>query len=152
MPTTSAGFADSEDGSASQMLATVGPTLAVQIGFDPKFEPMSGTIPDLPDRRWAALVDTGAAVSCIDSHLAVGLKLPVVDRGKVSGVHGAGDVNVHVAQIYIPELGFTIYGRFLAAHLSAGGQPHAALIGRSFLRHCAMSYDGRTGSVTISDD
>lgn len=152
MPTTSAGFTDSKDGSAGHLLATVGPTLAVQVGFDPKFEPMSGTRPDLPSRGWPALVDTGAAVSCIDSTLAVGLGLPVVDREEVSGVHGAGEVNICIAQIYVPELEFTIYGRFFAAHLSAGGQPHAPLIGRSFLRHFAMAYDGRTGSVTISDD
>jgi hypothetical protein len=36
--------------------------------------------------------------------------------------------------------------------LLAGGQNHAALIGRTFLRHFTMTYEGRTGTVIISND
>src|SRR5262245_27820099 len=36
-----------------------------------------------------SLVDTGAMESCIDSGLAMRLNLPIVDRRKISGVHGA---------------------------------------------------------------
>ena len=42
-------------------------------------------------------------------------------------------VTVHLAQIYVPSLDFTVYGRFSAVHLAAGGQAHQALIGRTFL-------------------
>jgi hypothetical protein len=36
--------------------------------------------------------------------------------------------------------------------LKAGGQIHSALIGRTFLKHFKMVYDGRTGTVTLSRD
>jgi hypothetical protein len=97
-----------------------------------------------------ALVDSGATESCIDSLLAAQLNLPIVDRRNVSGVHGSDPVNMHLAQVYVPALGTTINGAFAGVHLTAGGQVHQALIGRTFLRHVSMVYDGRTGKVTIS--
>ena len=57
---------------------------------------------------------------------------------------------MHLAQVRIPSLGFTIYGAFAGVHLAAGGQPHKALIGRTFLRAFTMVYKGGTGTVTIS--
>jgi hypothetical protein len=80
------------------------------------------------------------------------LNLPIVDRRRVSGVHGAGDVNVHLAHVHIPNLGYTIYGPFCAVDLVAGGQAHHALIGRTFLQAFTMIYEGRTGTVTIHND
>ncbi|MCW5557814.1 MAG: hypothetical protein KIT22_08285 [Verrucomicrobiae bacterium] len=62
---------------------------------------------------------------------------------------GAHVVNVHLAQVFVPALAFTIYGAFSAVHLQAGGQGHKVLIGRTFLRHCRMVYDGLTGGVTL---
>lgn len=58
----------------------------------------------------------------------------------------------YLAQIYITTLGVTVYGRFAGVHLVAGGQPHVALLGRTFLQHFTMTYEGRTGQVTISND
>lgn len=152
MPTTNAGFADAPGIRGRIALATHGPTLNVQVGFDPNFEPTSGERPQLPENPWPALVDTGAALSCVDSVLATHLGLPIVDREPVAGAHGAQDVNVHVAQMFVPELQATILGRFHAVHLSAGGQPHSALIGRSFLMDFTMVYEGKTGTVTISNE
>jgi predicted aspartyl protease len=99
-----------------------------------------------------ALIDTGALESCIDSDLAMRLNLPIVDRRRISGVHGAREVNVHLAHIHIPALFFTIYGPFCSVDLAAGGQQHRALIGRTFLQSFTMVYDGRTGNVTLSND
>ncbi|HKV43592.1 MAG TPA: retroviral-like aspartic protease family protein [bacterium] len=107
-------------------------------------------VPGLRDVQ--ALVDTGASECCIDSLLATQLNLPVVDRRKVSGAHGAQEVNMHLAQVHVPTLSFTMYGVFAGVHLAAGGQVHRALIGRTFLRHFTMSYEGRTGTVTLSND
>jgi hypothetical protein len=45
-----------------------------------------------------------------------------------------------------------VYGLFAGVNLAAGGQPHQALIGRTFLRHFTMIYEGRTGTVTITND
>lgn len=57
---------------------------------------------------------------------------------------------MHLAQIYVPALQFTVYGSFAGVHLVAGGQIHQALIGRTFLQHVRMVYDGQSGKVTIS--
>lgn len=127
-----------------------GPTLRVRVGFDPAFP--HGGVPDLPAGTFHALVDTGAGVSCIDSDLARELELPIVDRGRIAGVLGADEVNFHLAQIYVPGLDGTVNGIFAGVHLAAGGQPHAVLLGRDFLNFFTMRYDGRTGSVTLSDD
>jgi predicted aspartyl protease len=120
--------------SGADLLAGYGPTLLVNIGFDPNFTAVQTAPPVAGIQGIYALVDTGATESCIDSLLATQLNLPVVDRRTVSGVHGGGEVNMHLAQVHIPSLGKTIYGAFAGVHLHAGGQAHAALIGRAFLR------------------
>jgi predicted aspartyl protease len=132
------------------MLVSYGPTLKVDIGFDPNYNVASADVPTTAIKGVDALVDTGATESCIDSLLAAQLNLPVVDRRMVSGVHGSKEVNVHLAQIHIPSLGRTIYGVLAAVDLVAGGQIHKALIGRTFLQHLTMVYEGLTGKVTLS--
>ena len=131
-------------------LVGLGPRLDVQIGLDlPALA--SKSTPTLPDQLWNALVDTGAMESCIDSTLAATLQLPVADRRMIAGALGGGEVNMHVGQIHIPSLQFTMHGLFAGVHLIAGGQPYAALIGRTFLVHYTMTYEGKTGSVTLSE-
>ena len=98
------------------------------------------------------MVDTGAVESCIDSTLAMELELPVIDRMVVAGVHGRDEVNMHLAQIHVPAIQVTVTGPFAGVHLRAGGQPHYALIGRTFLQHCTMTYRGTTGSVSLGND
>ena len=133
-------------------LVEQGPTLLVQVGFDAAFQPGWSVGPTLPEDRLQALVDTGATESCIDSHLINLLQLPIVDRREIAGVHGSLAVNVCLAQIYIPDLRFTVYGRFAAVHLAASGQQHYALLGRTFLQNFTTTYEGQTGFVTISND
>lgn len=53
---------------------------------------------------YPALIDTGAAESCIDSELASRLRLPIVDTQTVGSVGGRLVVNVYWAQIHIPEI------------------------------------------------
>ena len=86
--------------------------------------------------------------SCIDSTLAVELKLPVIDRQVVAG---EDEVNMHLAQIHVPALKVTVTGSFAGVHLTAGGQPHYALIGRTFLQHFKMTYESTTGAVSLSN-
>ena len=146
MPTVDCGFDNSDE------LALAGPTVAVEVGFDPDARFGDGDVPRLQSGPLPALVDTGAGESCIDSELAIRLNLPVIGRQQVSGIGGMVQVDVHLAQINLPGLGTTIYGRFAGVHLIAGGQPHYALIGRDFLSHYTMTYDGRRGVVTLSND
>ena len=147
MPTVNCGF------NGGYQLTRHGPTIAVAIGFDPDYRQGPSTRPNLPPNRYPALVDTGAVATCIDAELAMLLDLPVMSsKQPVSGIGGRADANEYMAQIYIPELDFTIAGPFVGVHLRAGGQPHYALLGRTFLRHFSMHYDGRTGAVIISND
>lgn len=147
MPSTSCGFDDSATALGRDLLIQSGPVLTVDIGFDPAFAP--GTTPNLALKGAQALVDTGATESCIDAGVAMGLHLPIIDQRVVSGISGHHTVNMHLAHIYVPTLSFTIYGAFAGVDLAAGGQPHAALIGRTFLQHFRMIYDGATGTVVI---
>jgi hypothetical protein len=134
------------------MLVGLGPTLLVDIGFDPNFDPNGKTPPIAGITGVSALVDTGAAESCIDALLAAQLNLPIVDQRQVSGVGGLHSVNMYMAQVLAPSLHFWVYGLFAGVNLAAGGQMHKALIGRTFLRHFTMIYEGRTGTVTITSD
>ena len=86
-----------------ELLTQFGPTIQVQIGFDPSWHPTNNSVPTFSSNTYPALIDTGATESCIDSQIAVNLELPDFDEWHVSGVHGSDKVNVHVAQIHIPE-------------------------------------------------
>jgi hypothetical protein len=122
----------------------------VDIGFDPAYtSAVPWRIPAGGISGIGALIDTGAAESCIDSLLAAQLNLPIVDRRPVSGCHGTQDVNMHLALVHVRSLNRTIIGIFAGFHLQAGGQPHRALIGRTFLKHYKMIYNGLTGEVVL---
>jgi len=152
MPETKCGF-DSIPGGASgqELLVFYGPTILVDIGFDPNFNPAVVGPPPIPGMRGIqALVDTGATESCIDSLLATQLNLPIVDRRPIAGVGGQHTVNMHMSQVVVPSLNFRLYGMFAGVDLAAGGQVHRALIGRTFLQNFTMVYEGRTGTVTIT--
>jgi len=152
MAETKCGFNDSATSSGSDLLMSLGPTMGVDIGFDKDYNPNATpkTIPVPAIKGIVALVDTGASQSCIDNLLASQLGLPIVDKQPISGTIGTHMVNVYLAQIHVPNLGFTIYGTFFGVDLAAGGQVHKALIGRTFLRNFTMVYEGKTGTVTIS--
>lgn len=149
MPQTKCGFDNSPGASGSDLLVGYGPTLGVNVGFDPSYKrPPIVPVPGITNVR--ALVDTGASECCIDNLLAAQLSLPIVDRRSISGVHGSHIANVHLAQVHVPALNFTVYGAFAGVDLVAGGQWHQVLMGRTFLRAFTMIYEGRTGTVTLS--
>src|ERR1700676_372947 len=144
MPETKCGF-DSIPGGASgqELLVFYGPTILVDIGFDPNFNPAVVGPPPIPGMRGIqALVDTGATESCIDSLLATQLNLPIVDRRPIAGVGGQHTVNMHMSQVVVPSLNFRLYGMFAGVDLAAGGQVHRALIGRTLLQTFTMVYEG----------
>lgn len=152
MPSVQCGFSDIPGGAtAVESLVLWGPTITVDIGFDPNWTFPSATPPVPGKTGLNALVDTGASESCIDSLLAAQLNLPIIDKRMTAGAHGAKEVNVHLAQVFIPALNSAIWGAFAGVDLLAGGQLHSALIGRTFLQHCKMVYDGRTGTVELTN-
>ena len=133
-------------------LVVFGPTISVRVGFDPGYAPERGVLPVLPPNEYPAIIDTGATQSCIDVSLALALGLNVVDNIPVSGVSGQTMVNTYSAQIVIPSMNRVIHGRFAGAYLQEGGHRHLAIIGRTFLRHHRLVYDGRSGEVTLESD
>ena len=132
-----------------------GPTLLVEIGFDPNYRIGSNVRPNISDDLLPALVDTGATESCIDADFAQALGLLSFEReddSEVVGIGGPTPVDHYLAQICVPELDRTIYGLLAGVQLRAGNQPYYALIGRTFLQSFTLHYQGRTGAVTLSDD
>jgi predicted aspartyl protease len=138
---------------AQDLLVAGGPRIYVDIGFDPSYTYVKGGPLPVPGKtNLPALVDTGAGESCIDSLLAAQLNLPIVNKRMQAGAHGAKMVNIHMAQVHIPALNFVLYGEFAAVDLRIGGQSIDALIGRTFLQHFKMTYDGMTGDVELVSD
>jgi hypothetical protein len=131
----------------------------VDIGFDqailaqvaagaPVQPPPAGSIPNT--LQVLALIDTGAGQSCIDEALAQQLQLPLINKQTAAGVGGIHTLNVYLGYIAVPLLGTVQAGAFLGAHLTAGGQFHRALIGRTLLSDTLLVYDGRSGSVKLA--
>ena len=147
MPSANCGFPTSPD-----LLEQLGPMLQINVGFDAEYDPDHHNPPRLQSSGMLALVDTGASECFIDSSLAMSLGLPVVDRQTVSSAQGAIEVNSYLAQIHVPSLDQVIHGQFAGTRLQPGMRPFVALIGRSFLRKFTMTYEGRSGRVTLSND
>jgi hypothetical protein len=152
MARTTCGFNSTASTSGAELLVLAGPTLLVDVGFDKDWRSESKTPPMTGIQQVQALVDTGASESCIDALVATQIGLPIVDRRPISGVGGKHLVNMYLAQIYVPTLLYTIWGAFAGVDLAAGGQMHRALIGRTFLRHFTMIYEGLSGTVTIHNE
>lgn len=152
MPTALCGFNDAPNVKGADLLALIGPTILVNIGFDPSYRTHHKRPPRPAISGVSALVDSGAVQSCIDNILAASLNLPIIDRQPISGSNGSHVTNIYQAQVHIPSLQFTILGSFAGVDLVAGGQQHHALIGRTFLRNFKMIYEGTTGTVTITSD
>ena len=100
----------------------------MDIGFDPVWSP-GKTQPEPGITGSHGLVDTGAAISCLDNLLAAELSLPVIDERPVSGADGKFKTNIYLAQVHIPGMGITLYGDFAGVNLKEGGQVHSAPIG-----------------------
>ena len=145
-----------------EALRIFGPTILVEVGFEASMYAQdantamvatslaSGGAQSEILRAVPALIDTGAAESCIDEDLATELGLPLVDRQTCSGVGGEHELNIYLGHIRIPGLNQIQWGRFTGAKLASGRQPHRALIGRAQLNGMILVYDGRTGVVTLS--
>lgn len=150
MVETLCGFNSSPQAHGADLLINFGPTVLVDIGFDSSWRPNASIAPTLAAEKLWALIDTGATTSCIDQMLAASLGLPIVDLQPIAGSNGKHIVNMYLAQIHVPALGFTQHGMFAGVDLQGGGQTHRALIGRTFLRHFELHYEGHSGTVRLT--
>ena len=120
-----------------------GPIIRVAIGH-----------PGDPGRSLAslALIDTGARESAIDVKLAFDAALQIVDIRSYGSAAGAYETPEYLANLTVPALNLGKHGRFGGTRLSELGYDFGVLLGRDFLLSARMLYDGRTGSVIVSDD
>lgn len=146
MPLVDAGFRDDEGRADLNLLLGYGPTVEVVVGHVSG----DGKPSDGPSETAFALIDTGAAESCIDSDLAAQLGLPVIDRQLIAGAGGASTHDVFLGHVAIPQLEIRQFGRFTGVNLAAGGQEHRVLLGRTFLQNVVMIYDGLRAQITIA--
>jgi hypothetical protein len=143
------GYSNAEFG--RKLLVHYGPEIGVVVGFDPSYRQNTSSPPNLVlSAKVAALLDTGARESCIDLAIAEKMTLPVIDRRPVSAAGGVGEADFHLAQIHVPKLRFTITGRFAALPLARSGFRHEVILGRSFLDHFRLTYDGPTADVQLA--
>ena len=140
MPTATSGFPDEP-----ARLEAEGPHLKVSLGLGP-----NGAL--VAERSLSALIDTGASHSVIDGELAEQMGLPQIGVGKFAGVSGQDEGFKYLATVAVPELNWVDQGVFLGVPLAEGQFDYRVLLGRNFLRHFALVYEGRNGVVIVSDD
>ena len=97
-----------------------------------------------------ALVDTGASTTCIDDSVARQMGLPVIDIvAMTSASHPSTQQNVYPIVMQIAGSTITVeVPNAVGANLMSQGI--IALIGRDFLEHCTLHYNGITGAITLS--
>lgn len=97
-----------------------------------------------------ALIDTGAAVTCVDRTAADRAGLAMVDSGFLTSVtHEAEAVPIYAGKLDIAGLPNNIVAhRAYGANLTSQGL--VALIGRDFLKSCILVYNGPDGSFSLS--
>lgn len=105
--------------------------------------------------RGYALIDTGAGVSAVDETVMAELQIPELDGIETLTPHGLARSNVYNASACFPQLRRDdveldhVIGCFLRPALAEAGIDVLMLIGRDLLRQMQLTYDGRTGIVTL---
>ena len=128
--------------------------------------------PVSPPIAGPVLVDTGATLSCIGESTAARLGLKPVTTRKTGGVHGERESNVYYVGMLIPLRDVDgLTGRSVNKIAMMTGVPDieersknyaqmvnpatgekvgfTGLIGRDFLSHMQLSYDGEQGSFEL---
>ncbi len=120
-------------------LAAVGPVIDIEIG-GVKLQPK------LPAR---GLIDTGASVVCIDRRLALRLGLQAVNQAEVQ-IPGGLTVQstVYAGSLIVPTLGFAQVMPLYSTNMMQ--VHHDVLLGRAFLRHFIVTFDGPEGLFHFS--
>ena len=90
------------------------------------------------------LIDTGASDVCIDYRLAEQLGLRRIDQQDVGVVGGTVPATIYLGVLEIPALGFRQLMPLYA--LRVRRPTHEVLLGRSFLQHFIVTFDGPNGT------
>lgn len=133
-------------------LQMMGPVTQVRISAPPTITQTilakGGVLP--PPVDGIALIDTGAAGTCIDADVATKLSLPVTGSGSItSATHAAIPCNLHPIQVEVVGWPVKFHtNRAMGTSLKAHGI--IALIGRDVLRNCILIYNGAAGTFSLS--
>ena len=139
MPSSECGF-----GGDAEALASSGPRLNVIVVA------LAAGMTVRDTRFVSALIDTGATSSVIDERLAQELGLPRIGFHSFYGVSGLDTRPTYLTTILATSLQYTVHEPMGGVDLSGGN--YQVLLGRDFLKHFTMFYDGRTGMVVVSND
>ena len=100
------------------------------------------------EEQLMALVDTGANIGGIDPSIAVEMNLPLIDSIDVEGWGGVNKHDVYAASVHIVGLDMANHSaRLVAAPLPKHSK---VLLGRDFLRHVVMLYDGMNNELLFA--
>ncbi len=125
------------------VLVTLAPTDDDQIALRERREEISTPVTGF------ALIDTGAALSCIDIAAAQQAGLPVRGTSRMSSAtHANQSVPVYAGKLTMQNMNINIEGA-MGANLS-GFSDIIALIGRDLLEQGVFIYNGVDGSVTLA--
>ena len=105
-----------------------------------------------------ALIDTGAASSCVDQPVLTKLGLNPIGNTQVGTAGGLQQRSIYTAKLEFPAspLPSMWFSHLVGVDLSSlffGGdrtKPIVALIGRDFLQQTLLIYNGVSGSFTIA--
>ena len=150
---------EAEDGRGN--IASLSPNMALQM-IGPVvpviLSPLEAHLKAVADRKddmpppisGRAMIDTGAATTCVDIDAARKADLAQVDSGIISSAtHANEQVPVFAGQLAIESTQITINThRAIGANLA----PHklVALIGRELLAQCVFVYNGSDSSFSLS--
>ena len=143
------GYDHAPAGRGRALLAHYGPSLIVNIGFDPDFVSGFGDVPKPDEKGLDALIDTGASDNYLDRALTDAMALPLIDQDEISSPLGKQVVNLHLAQFHIIALKKVISTKVASVNLRANGIEFDVLLGRTFLQDYVFTYDGTTGRAAI---
>lgn len=145
MPRNDLFFPDADGRPDPAALTAHGPSIFVDLEFDD-----GGRSARLASDA-VAMIDTGASVNCIDEGFAASLGLPAIDRRRMGGTGGLHASTVYLCALHVKSLDLRFYEPLHGVRLVDSGLEHRILLGRPFLRHFVLVYDGIGGVVTLAD-
>lgn len=100
------------------------------------------------------LLDTGATKTCISEHAAIELGLKPTGMANTAGVAGVSQVPAYTVRLDLPDFAISSEREMIAVkdmkHVSvSGGKRLIGLLGRDFLKHAELIYDGDKGEIKI---
>ena len=129
---------------------TEGPRIVVRIGLHQTFaDALTKSGNPVPDPiEGVALIDTGAALTCIDETMAQKLGLTVIDTCVMHSASHSVQVNVYAISFETPKR--EIFGSVLRSPgMNLAPQGIIMLLGRDILSNCSLSYHGKTGTYSL---